>query len=165
MSFLGPLISGIVGDISGNVAGKAGAQNAQNAQNIGLGRNRAAGATATGALDNYWSSNPFYKMQAPQAPGAVSGGQSPSMQAPAPTAAPAGQGQAGGPPQAAAQPQGQGGQQIPPQLLAALRQAMMAKQGQAGQQRPPGMQLPQSPQIAQPMQNPQAMLQQMYGQR
>jgi hypothetical protein len=164
MSWIGPLVSAGLGAVTGNIAAKGAAQNAQNAQNIGLARNVGAGATATGALNNYWSQNPFYKMQAPSAPGAVSGQGAPSMQAPAPTAAPAGQGQAGGP----APPGAQGGQaqgQIPPQLLAALKAAMAGRQGgQPGGQRPPGMQLPQSPQIAQPMQNPQALLQHIYGQ-
>jgi hypothetical protein len=132
MSWIGPLISALVGGVTTNIANKGAAQNADNAQNIGLARNAQAGAAATGALNNYWKANPFFNMKPPSAPGVVSGAGAPSMQAPPPPGTPA--------------PQEQG--HIPPELLAALHAAMQAgpQGGQPPQQPgPPVMRMPSSP--------------------
>ena len=156
MGFLPALGMALLGGITGNINNKAANQNELNAQNNAFSQTNQAGQKATGALNQFWNNNPFYKMQAPNAPQAVSAQGAPTLQAPPP---PGQGGQQGGPPQ------------LPPALMQALMQARQGggTQSQGGQ--PNGM--PQSGQVSFPQAPPsqgapqanlQALLSQMYGQ-
>jgi hypothetical protein len=146
MSWIGPLLSALVGGVTGNIANKSAIQNQQNAMNNALSQEGQGQQKAQAGLNAFAQNSPFNKIAAPTAPQAVTAQSSPTLPVPGQP----GQGQPG---QGGA-PGGQGG--IPPQLLQAL---MAAKQG-GGQ---PGMQRPQLSQ-GNPNVSAQQLTPRLYGQ-